>query len=498
MKMKFTRNKKRNRYLLNKCLLFFMIAYLCIFAGDNLHTMAYADASVKLSWNGVTDSNLAGYKIYYHIDVSGPPYSEIADIDKSINSYEFSGIEEGYAYYFVVTTYDIEYYESEYSEEVCVAFNVLDTHAPAIYDVGSLNISTDAATITWNTDVASSTQVEYGTTTSYGNLTTFDPILTLSHTLILTDLTPSTLYHFRVRSQDEAGNLAISGDYTFTIFTPGSIIIRDDGIVDNADSGFSVIGDWDTYSVSNFAIYGPDLRYHVAGTGTNKAVWDAELINGPDTYKVNVWYLGHAHLASNAPFTVNHGGMADTVIVNQQINKGRWVSLGVYDFAGDGTENVTLTDDADKGVVADAVKFEPCTTVLDGIVDNTDCNFSVAGDWKTAVKSPSPGFYGSEYCWTFAGFGAGKAAWTAELADGAGFYEVFVWYPIHTDYATNAPYTINHADGSDTVLVDQSINGGQWVSIGIYNFADDGAGSVTLSDDADNYVIADAVRFVRR
>ncbi len=37
-----------------------------------------------------------------------------------------------------------------------------------------------------------------------------------SHSQALSGLTASTLYHYRVKSKDAAGNLATSGDYTFT------------------------------------------------------------------------------------------------------------------------------------------------------------------------------------------------------------------------------------------------------------------------------------------
>jgi hypothetical protein len=53
-------------------------------------------------------------------------------------------------------------------------------------------------------------------TTSYGNSTTISSTLTTSHSRVLTVLSPSTLYHYRVKSKDAAGNLATSGDYTFT------------------------------------------------------------------------------------------------------------------------------------------------------------------------------------------------------------------------------------------------------------------------------------------
>src|SRR5205814_10061232 len=40
--------------------------------------------------------------------------------------------------------------------------------------------------------------------------------LVLSHSQALSGLTPATLYHYRVKSKDAAGNLATSGDFTLT------------------------------------------------------------------------------------------------------------------------------------------------------------------------------------------------------------------------------------------------------------------------------------------
>jgi hypothetical protein len=47
-------------------------------------------------------------------------------------------------------------------------------------------------------------------------MTTLNPILSTSHSVTLSGLTPNTLYHYRTRSRDAAGNLAMSGDSTFT------------------------------------------------------------------------------------------------------------------------------------------------------------------------------------------------------------------------------------------------------------------------------------------
>ena len=173
----------------------------------------------------------------------------------------------------------------------------------------------------------------------------------------------------------------------------------------------------------------------------------------------------------------------------------------IYNFAADGTGDVSISDNADSWVAADAVGFYfrppgPGEDPDDGIVDNADTGFSLVGTWGIAT-SPS-GFYSSDYRYHAAGDGSSIATWSAELPTGSGTYEVFIRYPISALFATNVPYTINHADGSDTVVVNQSINGGQWLSIGIYNFAADGTENMSLPDNADSWVAADAVAFVRR
>ncbi|MBI5182743.1 MAG: hypothetical protein HY999_00040, partial [Nitrospinae bacterium] len=135
--------------------------------------------------------------------------------------------------------------------------------------------------------------------------------------------------------------------------------------------------------------------------------------------------------------------------------------------------------------------------VADGIVDNTDPGFSVIGTWHTSTAAPD--FYDNDFLYAGSpsgGTGSNQAIWDAELIDGPGFYEVFIWYPTgNITTVANMPFTINHAGLSNTILVDRSVNGGQWVSLGIFNFIDDGTERVTLLDNANSWVVADAVKF---
>src|SRR5204862_537245 len=79
----------------------------------------------------------------------------------------------------------------------------------------SSGVTTSGATITWTTNEASDSQVDYGTTTAYGSSSALNPTPVTAHSVVLSGLTSATTYHFRVRSSDAAGNPATSGDFTF-------------------------------------------------------------------------------------------------------------------------------------------------------------------------------------------------------------------------------------------------------------------------------------------
>ncbi|HWB99995.1 MAG TPA: N,N-dimethylformamidase beta subunit family domain-containing protein, partial [Bryobacteraceae bacterium] len=67
-----------------------------------------------------------------------------------------------------------------------------------------------SATITWTTNVAASSQVNYGTSSGVLNLNSFDPTLATSHSITLTGLTPSTTYYYTVTSVDAFSNSVTS------------------------------------------------------------------------------------------------------------------------------------------------------------------------------------------------------------------------------------------------------------------------------------------------
>ena len=91
-----------------------------------------------------------------------------------------------------------------------------DTTAPTLANVLASAVIHNSADIQWNSSECADSQVEYGLTTGYGSSTTLDTACVFNHKQVLSGLAAGTLYHFRVKSRDAAGNLATSGDFTFT------------------------------------------------------------------------------------------------------------------------------------------------------------------------------------------------------------------------------------------------------------------------------------------
>ena len=89
-----------------------------------------------------------------------------------------------------------------------------DSTPPSISGVSASNITGTSADISWRTNEASTSQVEYWSSPS--TLSPLDETMCFDHLVHLTGLTPGTTYHYKTMSKDKAGNLAVSDERTFT------------------------------------------------------------------------------------------------------------------------------------------------------------------------------------------------------------------------------------------------------------------------------------------
>ena len=138
---------------------------------------------------------------------------------------------------------------------------------PVISTVAATGITATGATITWTTDVNSSTTVEYGTTASYGFVAT--GAAAIQHSVTLSGLTPSTTYHYRVRSATATSPDAVSTDVTFTTsVATGTPVITSVSVTGIGPNSATVT--WTTdIPASSSVDFGVTVGYGTTATGAD-------------------------------------------------------------------------------------------------------------------------------------------------------------------------------------------------------------------------------------
>src|SRR5574340_284007 len=99
----------------------------------------------------------------------------------------------------------------------------------------------------------------------------------------------------------------------------------------------------------------------------------------------------------------------------------------------------------------------------DVIIDNGGTGTSYTGSWKVSGGTTP---YGADSLWSRNG-----ATYTWSLSgQPSGQYEVSMWWSALSSRPANVAVTITHRDGTSTVYINQSVNAGQWNSLGKYYF----------------------------
>ncbi len=260
-----------------------------------------------------------------------------------------------------------------------------ETTPPVISNVQATNVQGTNALISWTTNEASTSQVDYGTTTSYGTTTTEDTVRVTSHSVQLIGLIPNTTYHYRVRSYDAVRNMAESGDYTFTTTASDAPA---DIIIDNYnDSRATVSGSWFSSGNSPYK-YGINFLYASTASGTCTVTYRPTILTAGN-YNVYGWWVGSAvggGRTTQAPFKVQWSGGSQVVYCNQQDSAtmdGHWrlikaavpFAVGTAGYVQVGNSNL----ESGKTVCADAVKFEYDDTIPPTAPSNLSGSATAAG-----------------------------------------------------------------------------------------------------------------------
>jgi hypothetical protein len=241
-------------------------------------------------------------------------------------------------------------------------------------------------------------------------------------------------------------------------------------------------------------------------TNTESSGEPAKLLNDGGT----VWILGYK--------TENAGTLIKT------INGGKTELLGGLHVAGFGTQpmfetvessfvatialgaggtvretrnGVTLngtigTADIYTAFSADAIRHHTI------ILDNNSAGVTKTGTWTASEEFPG-GYIENDF--QFSNTAGSTARYTPDLP-AAGRYKVSLrWVDersgqTHSGHGNTVPVRVDHAGGSQTFSINMDTGGGQWVTLGEFDFLAGSNGSVLLSvDGAGGKVIADGVRF---
>ncbi|MGI8966485.1 MAG: immunoglobulin domain-containing protein, partial [Limisphaerales bacterium] len=211
------------------------------------------------------------------------------------------------------------------------------------------------ALISWNSTIASDSQVQFDFASqsgSLGNSSYIDRTLTTNHVILLSGLSPDTTYSYQVFST-AGSNTYLSGVYQFT--TAGSLIL------DNTNNQVAFSGSWTTGTLSPDK-YGNDYSFATTVNGSpNASATFRPNITTPGKYDVYIWYPQGSNRATDAPVLVSFEGGSQTVLVNQTTNGGDWRLIASGKSFPAGTSGfVRLSNNslvAGKVVIADAVRF---------------------------------------------------------------------------------------------------------------------------------------------
>jgi Purple acid Phosphatase, N-terminal domain len=154
-----------------------------------------------------TDDGIPGPLTITWSKVSGPGSVTFANPQKASTTASFSAAG---VYTLRLTAFDGALTTSD---DVNVTVN---STSLTISAVAASSITPVGATISWTTNEAGSSQVDYGTTTAYGSSTPLNSSSAVMHAVPFTGLQPNTTYNFRVRSTSPAGSNAVSGNYALT------------------------------------------------------------------------------------------------------------------------------------------------------------------------------------------------------------------------------------------------------------------------------------------
>ena len=230
----------------------------------------------------------------------------------------------------------------------------------------------------------------------------------------------------------------------------------------------------------------PATETLIVGTPPPNAIIDSMTPN-PANINTSVAFVGHGETAVGSITGFLWTSSIDGEISTDASFSTSSLSAGTHTISFTVYNNATPSLPVTQQLVVDV-------EVPDFKFDTGGTNVSSTGLWKQSSGSNS---YGAPSL-----FARPEATFTWDFnAPPPGYYEVFLWWTTVSTRGSAIPVEIVTAEGIISTTVDQTVNGGQWNSLGTYRF-DGTGGSVTITasdellpDGTTVSTCVDAVRF---
>ncbi|NUM25614.1 MAG: fibronectin type III domain-containing protein [Candidatus Buchananbacteria bacterium] len=176
--------------------------------------------SAVISWK--TDE-LATSKVTYATEPKGSADDTDSVVKKNLvtnHAIKLTGLTASTTYYFIVESNDANGNKATTTEKMFTTSAVppADVTAPVISNI-SVSASTTFALVSWTTNEAASSQIEYAVeslSTASTTIKVENSSLVTNHSLNVSSLTASTTYYFIIESKDASNNKATSTQQVFT------------------------------------------------------------------------------------------------------------------------------------------------------------------------------------------------------------------------------------------------------------------------------------------
>ncbi len=204
---------------------------LQVFSGSSgrIASTYYAPTSFTINVN-ITDSNTHKVALYLLDWDSGNRAETISILDATtqavLNTQTFANFQNGqWASWDIKGSVTIKVTLTGGENAVVAGIffgGAVSSGAPMISSVAASSITSTSALITWTTDQASSSLVNYGASIAYGSSSTLNSTLVTNHSVMLSGLTPGVTYDYEVVSANASSTSSTSANFTFATLTSGT------------------------------------------------------------------------------------------------------------------------------------------------------------------------------------------------------------------------------------------------------------------------------------